>query len=397
MSKSHPHTKGNGKDYRQWIILIVAIIAVGNGAAELLRALSSPYETDFVLFFRLAGYSVIHNVNTLYCLSCQHHLMRVLYGVGIRQGINPWAFIFAYPPFVALAFAPFALLTPEFGLELYLLFGLSVFIVSSTVLYKRSYRGPIPSFLVLLCTLPAMQVFALGQIDVFLFAVFIWATSLMQSDKLLDSGIILSIVLAKPQLLWILIPSLAVLGLWKVLMGICLGGATLTAISWFLVGWSGLHQWGIALTHIDFGENLLTVSLPGFLVRFHISHLYIDLLSIILVTVGIAIVWKYRTYLRGDFTITLGLVFALTLALTPHMLPYNLLFIVFPLVAISRNRKWSALGLGCALSIAYLIDNFVQPAWSFAELLIVLCVLAEILLTVNLEFHDMKSSLADSN
>ena len=363
------------------VLWLFAVVCASNLVAQIIRAVSAPFETDFVLFFQLAGYTVLHNVHQLYCLSCQHQLMAEMYGVVIRHGVDPWAFIFANPPFVALFFVPFSLLSPTVGLEVYLGLALVAFAASSGVLLWCKSRQMIPSGLLLLCSFPAMQAFALAQIDVFMFAVATGGLILMERRRHLEAGLLLSLLFAKPQLIWIFIPALALLGFWRVLLGIGAGGLLLILISFLMVGWKGMFEWIAALTHIDYGVSFVTVSIPGILVRLHLSHLMIDVASCILAALALLIIARNRTNLRGDILTVFGAVFAVTLAVTPHMLPYNLVFIAFPLLALARRHLPLAIISGCALSIAYLIDLSLPLMWSIAELAVVVVVCVLILLS----------------
>lgn len=371
------------KGSRDWmqeyriVIWILGAICIGNLFAEVLRAVSAPFETDYVLFFRLAGYMVLHNVHGLYCLSCQHQLMASLYGVVIRHGVDPWVFIFANPPFVALVFVPLALLSPAAGLDVYLGLALLALAASGVLLMRQYPRLMHPSSLVMLCSFPAMQVFALAQIDVFMFAVASVGCVLIERKNHVQAGMLLSLAFAKPQLIWILIPALAVLRLWRVLLGVAAGGLLLFLLSLLTVGWAGLLEWIRALTHIGYGVSFVTVSIPGVLVRLHLTHPVIDAASCFLAAGCLLMLARYRNSFAGDSLGLFGVVFAVTLAVTPHILPYNLVFIAFPLLALARSRMPLAVVFGCAISCAYLLDVVVPLQWSVAELVVVVVVCME--------------------
>ena len=185
--------------------------------------------------------------------------------------------LYAHAPFEALLFRPFAYLPFKSALVAWQIVSI-VLVAAGFILTWRTApalpRDSLPIALVLALSFQPVSVALIfnGQVTAVIFFWLALAIWLDRRGRQYQAGGVLSLCLAKPTLLILLLPMLAVGRRWRALGGFACGGAVLTGVSAAVVGWRGNLDY--VLTLLRFGK-VTTASDEAF----SPPSLYIDLNS----------------------------------------------------------------------------------------------------------------------
>ena len=207
-----------------WLVSILPGLAAGGSNDRFGQLIG----TDFAAFYT-AGKIVLEGKSSqLYNAGLAIELQNQLYqqnGVQQPTQFNPYL----NPPFYALLFVPFALLPYPLSPILWMLLNLICFGIAFWMLGVNQPK----SYLLALTWLPAWAVISFGQNTFLSLLILVSVYTLWRQKKLFWAGLVLGLLLYKPQLLpgigflWVLEWKKA----WPSLIGLSVSGALLTGIS----------------------------------------------------------------------------------------------------------------------------------------------------------------------
>jgi hypothetical protein len=193
---------------------------------------------DFTIFY--TGARMLRNgqVSTLYDLAAQYRMQQTFTNVPIRLGPLP----FNHPPFEALFFIPFTLLSYW---PAYLLWSaLNIILLAATLILLRRHSPQLAAIPKLGLTLAATAFFPLtigliqGQDIILLLFLFVLAITCIEQDNNAFAGALLGAGLFRPQTVVPLVLLLAIRR-WRVLVGFVPVALVLFGVSVALMGWRG--------------------------------------------------------------------------------------------------------------------------------------------------------------
>jgi len=219
-------------------ILLVVVIGVVLKASGLRWSKDATWTVggDFVQFYAAGRILNNHDENRLYDVDVQDRIYR-----DVTPGATALKLPFVNSPLIAAVFRPLARLAFSQALAIFLVITPLMFLGSLALLNARF--GPSPrdqQALVLVAGmsfLPFVGYTWLGaQISVIGFAAIAVALYLEDRDRLLLSGLALSLCLYKPTLLLLIVPMLLLSGRLRQLAGLLAGGCVLMIASVLVVG-----------------------------------------------------------------------------------------------------------------------------------------------------------------
>jgi hypothetical protein len=314
----------------------------------------------------------------LYCLSTQANAQAQVLGYRPEAPAPGFPHIFANPPLAAWLLRPVASLPLSTGLALFLVASLTALLAGARLLERRLPRT-LPegwrAVLVIAATasLPAATTLLLGQWDGFLLLAVAGALWALDRDRPLTAGLLLSILLVKPQLAWLLLPLLLAASRWRVAAGLALGAAVWAGSGLLLVGPHQLVELLALVRARQTGESLFTAGLPSLAGPIGGSTAVL-VAAPVLAAAAIALAWRCRAGLRrATPAVVVSLGICASILCAPHVFSDDLLLLAVPLVVLATTWPRAALAGAVALSAAFVLDEWVAnvgPRW--AEAMVVL-------------------------
>jgi alpha-1,2-mannosyltransferase len=275
---------------------------------------------------------------------------------------------FLTPPFHALTYVPLTYLPYEAAFVVLSLLGL-IALVASLRLVGADIRQMLPwaaSFF------PVFATISFGQ-NAFLSLVILAGTyALWRSRRLFLAGLVLSLILYKPQLavgvsaLW----ALQWRRDWRALAGLATGGATFAAISFVgmaeasrayltfsreilpkLATWSEPSVW-----HMHTPRNFFEILIG--------SGPVADGLALVIAAVALAGFIRFRRIFAGNPAMTFAGAIVLTLLVTPHALVYDWVILLVPAVLLWNERAADRALLTQAYAAIWIVIWFAGPLTS---------------------------------
>jgi hypothetical protein len=340
---------GRASERRWTLVLCAALLA--NLVAQPVRGLRYAVHTDFVAF--VTGGRILHAGSTcLYCPATQAAVQTRLLGFAPSWGIVPYA----NPPLFAYLMQPLAVLPLRAAMAVFLGVSLLALGGAAALLARLLPREwPLSQRCLLLIAsvalLPGAESFAWGQLDPVLLLAAAGAMVLMRRRPVL-AGALLSVLVAKPQLVWLVVPALVVTDSWMVLVGFAAGTAVWLTSGLMILGGQHLADWLHYVLPAHVGEAGKTVGLPA-VAGGSASFALATLLAVL--AVGIA--WRLRRTLRSDPAACVSLGLAASLVCAPHVFSQDLLLLAPLLIFWGRLRPGAALLAALVLDGAYLLDQ----------------------------------------
>ncbi|HET9052150.1 MAG TPA: glycosyltransferase family 87 protein, partial [Candidatus Dormibacteraeota bacterium] len=223
-------------------LLGAVAVLVANAAAQPFRAERHPDETDWVAF--ASGARVLDAGST--CLYCTDEIARVQTDLlGFRPRSQAFPNPFANPPAVAWLLRPAGRLPLQGGLAVMEVLSIAALLLAGLAFRRRMRGTPRATAVTVaaLLSLPAAETLALAQWDAVLVAAAVGAVLCLERDRDAAAGLLLSLLLVKPQLVWLAVPALLVAGRWRALAGFAAGAVAWGVTGLALVGTGGLRQW----------------------------------------------------------------------------------------------------------------------------------------------------------
>jgi len=346
---------------------VLALAAAGVATAALLAqltwALGAPPKTDWLPF--ATGARVLHSdPGCMYCLGTQASAQAALLGYVPTAGF-PKPFV--NPPLVAVVLQPLADLPLRTGLLVMLVVSLGALALAARVadglLPSAMAWGPRVLLLVAaLLSLPAVTAVGLAQWAPLLTLCALGSLVALRRRRPWLAGLLLSVLLVKPQTVWLVLPALAAARSWRVLLGVATGAAGWLLSGLMLVGPSQLLQLPrlIMQRHVD--EALRTVGVPGLVSDLTGSGAAAFAAAAVLGVAAVVAAWVFRSRLRADPALAVALGIGASLAFAPHVFADDLMLLAVTAVVWARYSQWSALGGMLALSLAYQADAWLPLA-----------------------------------
>ncbi|HEY2703773.1 MAG TPA: glycosyltransferase family 87 protein [Candidatus Dormibacteraeota bacterium] len=316
----------------------------------------------------------------LYCLSTQADAQASVLGYRPPASATGFPHIFVNPPLAAWVLRPLASLPLTTGLALFLVASLAALLAGARLLERwlpRSISEGRRGLLVIAATasLPAATTLLLGQWDGFLLLAAAGALWALDRERPLTAGLLLSVLLVKPQLAWLLLPVLLAASRWRVAAGFALGAATWVGSALLIVGPRQLVELvSLVRTRLP-GDGLVSAGLPALAGGIGGSTAVL-IAAPVLAAVSVAIAWRCRARLRrATPALALSLGICASILCAPHVFSDDLLLLAVPLVVLATTSPRAALAGAVALSAAFVLDEWVAnlgPRW--AEAAVVLAV-----------------------
>ena len=245
-------------------VVLVALLALANLLVQVTWGLDAPPKTDYLAF--ATGARVLQeHPGCLYCDDVQAATQASILGYVPTAGF-PKPYV--NPPLIALLLQPLSGMSLRTGLTVLVLVLLALLAVAARLFVRMlpaAWPGSLRLLLVAaaLLSLPAATALGLAQWASLLLLAALGALVALRAGRPVLAGLLLAVLVIKPQTVWLVLPALAVAGSWRVLWGFVLGaeGWALTGLS--LVGPGQLWQWPrlIFAKHVD--EAYRTAGLPG--------------------------------------------------------------------------------------------------------------------------------------
>lgn len=355
---------------------------LGNVLAEGLRSVRDAYNTDFVSSFYSAADMLRRGDDAIYCASClQSHAEKLFH-----TGSSIFSFQYDNPPLGAWLLQPLTYLTPQTALAVFLLASLLAVGAAAWLLRSDITRDPRRMLIAVLAfaSLPAAMTFAYGQWDGLLALVAAGAYVAIGRDRQFAAGLLIAVVLFKPQLVWLVPVVFAIAGSWRVLLGIVVG-----VVGWALSSIAILGPSDTLLWLRQISPNIIArtgLSIPHLMVSFGASSTVVIAAAATLAlaaTITLIVARQRLRPLSRQQLLSLG--FLISMLAAPHLLSYDLVVLAPLIILWAVDHERHALIATLVLSAAFLLDLLLPLSWAIAE--------APALLVVGaLYCHDLLSS-----
>jgi Glycosyltransferase family 87 len=335
-------------------------LALGDLAAQPLRAMRDVAETDYVYAFMTAGRMLHAGTSCLYCPDVQ----RAARAAFLRVQPTLVNDLYTNPPPAAWLIQPITLLPPRLGLAVFLGLSVAGLVLSAGIMVRRLLPAEMPVRTRLLvavaaiATLPGAQALAVANWDGLLLLAATGAVWAVTARRPLLAGLLLSTLLVKPQTVWLVPVALAAAGMRRGLAGFAAGALAWAAGSLALVGPRQIAGWFHNLLPAHVQQEHATIGLPGLVAAAAGGRAGLAASAALLV-VALACAWRMRRALAVDpaAAVALGLVASALTA--PHIWPEDAVLLATPLVVWAGRSLGGALAAAGSLSLAYLGDTLV--------------------------------------
>ena len=350
------------------IAVALVLTALGFG----IHGFGNPLGTDYLA--TLTGSHLLAAHQCLYCLGSQIAVQSQL----LHQGIGlPDAYF--GPPALALIAQPLTLLSPQAGFALFTVLSLIAAATAAFIAWQLM-GGSAGSWqrlaLVALAvfSLPAAWNYWLAQWDALLLLAVMGSAVVLTHGRPVLAGIALSILVMKPQTMWLIPIVLAISGQWRVLIGALSGAAAWLVSSFALVGVDQLAQWP-SLIAVRAPAVSSSIGVPGLAAMVGGDRVAVPV-AIACALAGAGLCFRLRRQLSATPVLALAFGIALSFAAAPHIFAYDLVILALPICILGTLRMQAALGCAALLSAGYLVDHYVALTSAPFETLGVLLTLA---------------------
>jgi len=236
---------------RVFVTFFLVAMAIGNISlfVQVLPKLKNGYQ-DFTIFYTGARLLSEGRADGLYNLRTQYEMQQTFTNVPIRKGPLP----FNHPPFEALFFVPFTMLSYW---PAYLLWtGLNIIMLAIILMLLRKYFSQLTRFSPLMMGTAGVGFFPIaigvmqGQDMVSFLLLFVLTIICLDRRKDWAAGVFLGMGLFRPQLV---LPVLVLLAVrrWRILLGFVPVAVLLAGISVAIMGWNGPLEYARFASHLD--------------------------------------------------------------------------------------------------------------------------------------------------
>lgn len=247
---------------------------------------------------------------------------------------------FLNPPFVGILFLPVTIFGLMSGYVLFLGCNLTLLVficfISRQMNRKKKWYVDVAIILGILTSFSVLMTLLVGQLSIVLCAIFFFAWVSLTKKQEYRSGLILSLLLIKPQFFLLPFLTLLVQRRSKLTAGYLFGTFFLLGISYLSVGWDGMNKYLSVLisdyqtgrgydAHLMAQHSLQTI----FLMLFHTQSLdqirFYWFLGILCIIIPTLIFWSKKfPFSSPQFSLQLSLLIIATLLVSPHTQYYDL-------------------------------------------------------------------------
>ncbi len=352
----------------RWVIGIAAGVCAAyllvRSAADLRTAFGGGTAVDY-LAIASAGRLVHAGSSCLYCASGLASAQTQL--LGYAPAISPtFPVPFVNPALMAWLIQPLATLPLQTGADLFIALNVAAMAVSSTILARRvspALGRPLAVCLVITAvfSLEAGTGILLGQSDGLMLLAATLAVEAADRNRPVLAGLLLAPLLLKPQLIWLLPPTLIVARQWRLLATVAAAAVIVVLGSIAVAGPAHLLDavglvTASSYAHLDLQSN----SIPALIARPLASNPAAWAVATLLAVVAIGFMWRLRGRLRENPIATVALGIAVSVLLSPHLGDYSLMLLAVPLAVMAPRAQRLALGLAAAYTAASLV-NLLAP------------------------------------
>jgi hypothetical protein len=367
---------GNGETKSRVILIgLVALLAVVAAAAAIAQAIRGAQALDFTdaLVFQTAG-RIIAAHGCVYCIPAEGTVQLALLGGHLQaNGVEA----FNNPPLMAWLVQPVA----GMSLSAYTLLSVVVELAALIVgifMAQRLLAGSINLRLrlavvaiALVAPLPGLETLLFAQWVGLMLVALLGAYLLMRANHGFAAGLALSVLLVKPQDIWLVPIVLIVARAWPTLLGLAAGAGVWLLTSLVVVSGGTLAQLGGTL-----GQNQVQIpftdGLPGIATAIAGSEW-----GIIVAAAGVAFalaMFPLRDHLRRDPLLAIDIGIALSLLFSPHVFGADLLLVGAVLIDLGRRNLAVAVAAALVLNVAYLLETPLLHSRGHLEAIAMLCV-----------------------
>ncbi len=344
-------------------VVLVGMLALANLLVQVLWGLDAPPKTDYLAF--ATGARVLHEQPTcLYCDTVQTGTQASILGYVPTAGF-PKPYV--NPPLVAWLLQPLSGLSLRTGLTVLVLILLGALALAGHLfddLLPRTWPRPMRLLLATaaVVSLPAATALGLAQWAPLLLLAALGAVAALRGGRPVLAGLLLSLLLVKPQTVWLVLPALAAAGAWRALGGFALGAAGWAVTGLLLVGWDQMLAWPRLIMDRQVDEAYRTAGLPGIVTAVTGSGRGAFVASMVgaaLVVVAMGAGWRR---LRGRAELAVGLGVAASMVCAPHVFPDDLMLLAVTAVVWAPLAPRAAVAGMLALSVAYQVDGWLPSS-----------------------------------
>jgi Glycosyltransferase family 87 len=305
---------------------------------------------DFLNFWMYGRAAVTPNPSRFYDLETYQSMLEALLGPGY-PGQN-WS----YPPSVMLLAAPFGQLGYFSALGLWTLLGVAVFV---WLVQRQAER----QVLIILMVSPAMVLALMAGQSSLLTAAMLIAIFAWLDRRPIGAGILIGVLTLKPQLGLLLPVLLIASGRWRVLAAATITSLAIAGLTAFLFGpqvWIDYVRTGIPVHNLVLADPKLTGAPFNVTIFMNARvagagyELAMALQSCFSVLAIAAVFWSFRYRRNFDPQLLMGLFLACSLCVTPYLMSYDTIAMVFAAMMLVAAGKLDALGRRLAQLVYWL-------------------------------------------
>ena len=354
----------------------LAVLGAGEAAAQAVRAARFTDHTDYVAV-AAAGRMLSSGSRCVYCLPAEAHAQTQLLGHPPDIGVMP----FANPPLAAWLLRPVAALPLHSSAGVFLVMSLVTMAVSAVLLGRLLPDLPMGRRLLIgvaaATVAPGLSALTYVQWAPLLLVAVAGAVLLAGWGDGIVCGALLSLLLVKPQVVWLVVPALLVAGRWRTLAAMVPGALVWAGSTFAIVGTGGLAEWYRSNVQMDVGDSVKTAGVPGLLVQLT-GHTGISFPAAVLCALAaVALLWRLRDRLRADPALAVVAGLALSLLASPHIFGADLMLLAPLLVLVARRRPEAAIAAMASLAVLTLAGGDVPgPGLHALELGVILVTVA---------------------
>jgi glycosyl transferase family 87 len=321
-----------------------------------LHGVANPLGTDYLA--TVTGAQLMASPGAcLYCLGDQIRVQADL----LHQPIGtPDAFF--GPPAIALIARPFLYMSASSGFAIFLLLSLVAVVAACRMSWHlldgfQTVRWSSVALIgASVISLPAAWNYWLGQWDALLLLPAFGGAVLIARGRPLAAGVLLSLLLMKPQTVWLLPLILVFAGQWRLLGGMAVGAALWVATSLLLVPAGQLALWP-AYVLAQAPAVSASIGFPGLISLLSGSQIGFPV-ALVSASTACAAAFLARKRLRHSPLLALALGLVLSFVCAPHIFAYDLIIISVPLIILAMGNLEAALLCTLSLNAAYLVDHY---------------------------------------
>jgi hypothetical protein len=327
--------------------MTVALLFLFLAVVALVTVVRSPYQMDFIAYWAAGRLVLEGNPAGAYDLAL--HRSVELRALGIHSALP-----FAYPPCFLTVLAPFGLLSYPYAA--------AAWVVLTFAAYLAAIRRWAPGTIWLALAFPPLLVNAItGQAGFLTAALFVAGMTLLPKRPF-AAGLLLGLLVVKPQLGLVLPLALLAGREWRAIAGAAVASLGLILVSLVLFGWAPWQAW---LGNADFFASIASQGLAGW---HRMASVYgaLRLAGLSagpawavhgLVALAAAAAAASLWYRKADLGARAGALAAATALASPYLFVYDALILVVPLLwLVERGRRLLLLGLAWAILFLALLQ-----------------------------------------